>query len=189
MSSHHIVREKQEPALLIMDMEGYRHEQLGQLLEWSPTVIVNESEYEHVDSLGIKIDLYLNQSGRSRVLQPGTKQLQVGERPLEDALKFLCGEQYPAVNILDYTFSLRNYALFADKINLVIITPHYKVFPVKSGFSKWKPAGERIEILSTVQGLSTQGLTKEEQGVFRTLKDGFYSIRFEQPFVFLAEEY
>lgn len=42
MSSHHIVREKQEPALLIMDLNGFNDEHLGQLLEWNPTVLVNE---------------------------------------------------------------------------------------------------------------------------------------------------
>ncbi|MFD2144372.1 hypothetical protein [Mucilaginibacter antarcticus] len=39
MSSHHIVREKQEPALLVLGLDGFDEEQLGQLLEWSPTLM------------------------------------------------------------------------------------------------------------------------------------------------------
>ncbi|RZK41505.1 MAG: thiamine pyrophosphokinase, partial [Pedobacter sp.] len=40
MSSHHIVREKQEPALYIHQLGNFDEEKLGQLLEWSPTVLV-----------------------------------------------------------------------------------------------------------------------------------------------------
>lgn len=189
MSSHHIVKEKQEPALLIMDLQDYRHEQLGQLLEWSPTVLVNESEYEHADSLGIKIDVLINQANSVKMLQPGTLQVFAGDKPLEDALKFLCGEQYPAVNIVNNTFRLKDYAGFAERINLVIITPHYKIFPVRSGFSKWRPAGERVEILSEVPGLKTSGLRKANEQVFITGKEGFYTLSFDKPFIFVAEEY
>ena len=56
MSSHHIVREKQEPALLILSLEGFEYENLGQILEWSPTVIVQQEIYEIADSLAFKID-------------------------------------------------------------------------------------------------------------------------------------
>ena len=42
MSSHHIVREKQEPALLVLGLNNFSTELLGQLLEWNPTVITTE---------------------------------------------------------------------------------------------------------------------------------------------------
>ena len=56
MSSHHFVKEKQEPALIIADLDGFDEEYLGQLLEWSPTVLVPSHLVEKVISLGIKID-------------------------------------------------------------------------------------------------------------------------------------
>ena len=40
MSSHHIVRDDQEPALIIANGASCSNELLGQLLEWSPIVIV-----------------------------------------------------------------------------------------------------------------------------------------------------
>ena len=46
MSSHHIVREKQEPALLVLGLDDFPDELLGQLLEWSPTVIVTADTVE-----------------------------------------------------------------------------------------------------------------------------------------------
>jgi len=43
----------QEPALLILSLEGFEYENLGQILEWSPTVIVQQDIYELADSLSL----------------------------------------------------------------------------------------------------------------------------------------
>jgi thiamine pyrophosphokinase len=68
MSSHHIVREKQEPALLVLGMDNFSDELLGQLLEWSPTVIATEIMAEKLNANGIKIDCVIvdfNCSGKN----------------------------------------------------------------------------------------------------------------------------
>ena len=59
MSSHHIVREKQEPALIIANGEACSFDLLGQLLEWSPFVVVLDQAIHRVIELGIKIDVLL----------------------------------------------------------------------------------------------------------------------------------
>jgi len=59
MSSHHFVKENQEPALLILDTESIPFEKLQELLEWSPTVIVIDICLEKVVGWGIKIDVVL----------------------------------------------------------------------------------------------------------------------------------
>ena len=59
MSSHHIVRENQEPALVIADMSALPVEWPQQLLEWSPTVTVFDSAVEAVRNLGIKLDVVI----------------------------------------------------------------------------------------------------------------------------------
>jgi thiamine pyrophosphokinase len=59
MSSHHIIRDKQEPALIIANGEACSVELLGQLLEWSPFIIVLDSAINRVLELGIKIDVLL----------------------------------------------------------------------------------------------------------------------------------
>ncbi|WP_374166189.1 thiamine pyrophosphokinase [Arcticibacter sp. MXS-1] len=189
MSSHHIVREKQEPALLIMSLAGFNLENLGQLLEWSPTVIVNDTAYEETDSLGIKIDGVVSHSStRQPALQPGTFVIRTEDTALEDALKYLAGEQYHSVNIIATSFCIKDYALFAEHLTMTILTPAKKIFPVKSGFSKWKPKGEKVEILSEVRHLQTQGLKKTEEHVYLTEKEGFYSLSFDVPFIFVAED-
>ena len=186
MSSHHIVRDKQEPALLIMDLTDFQEENLGQLLEWSPTVVVVENEYDRVDSLGIKIDAVVSAQHLPGI-QESTLHIQSDNEPLQDALKFLVGEQYPSVNVIDKNFCAKDYALFVGRINLVVLTPTQRIFPVNSGFGKWKAAGEEIEILQEVKNLKTCGLVSEHPHRFRTEKDGFYSLSFDQAFTFIAE--
>lgn len=187
MSSHHIVREKQEPALLIMSLDNFPAESMGQLLEWSPTVLVAESVYEKADSLGIKIDGVLS-AQPDFIAQEHTQIILVETDPLEEALKYLVSEGYPAVNIIASDFSLKDYALFADLINLVVFIPEKKIFPVKSGFSKWKSAGEKVELMHDINHLEVQGLRQLKHHQFITEKDGFYSLAFHQPFIFIAEE-
>jgi thiamine pyrophosphokinase len=59
LSSHHIVRDDQEPALIIANGSACNLELLGQLLEWSPLVIVLDSAMERVMKLDIKVDVLL----------------------------------------------------------------------------------------------------------------------------------
>lgn len=68
MSSHHIVKENQEPALLILNTEAIPFEKLQELLEWSPTVIITESSLEKVLGWGIKIDVVLAHTERIQSL-------------------------------------------------------------------------------------------------------------------------
>ena len=186
MSSHHVVREKQEPALLIISLEGFENENLGQILEWSPTVIVHEDIYELVDSMAFKVDAVLTKDP-DFYAQESTRLILTDIDPFEDALKFLVGEQYPAVNIITKEFVFKDYVLFVDDLDIVVFIGDKKIFPVRSGFSKWQSAGEKIQILQEVHKLQTSGLRKLEDHILETEKDGFYSLIFEQPFIFISE--
>ncbi|MBL6449840.1 hypothetical protein JMN32_26245 [Fulvivirga sp. 29W222] len=57
MSSHHFVREDQEPAVFVL--EQVNQGILFQLLEWSPRLIVAQKAVELITSLGVKIDVVL----------------------------------------------------------------------------------------------------------------------------------
>ncbi len=190
MSSHHIVREKQEPALLIMQIEQFDEEYLGQLLEWSPTVIVNAAILDKVLSLGIKIDVTFASETESTETQEHIKLIPAGEDTLESALKYLVAEGYPAVNIITNHFQAKDYLFYVDLIDLVIFNHDKKIYPIKTGFSKWKPKGEDIFILhpELIHALSVSGLVKIRDSQYQTFKDGFFSFTFEPPFIFIAEQ-
>src|SRR3954465_5486275 len=100
MSSHHIVREKQEPALLVLGLDHFSEEMLGQLLEWSPTVITTPLTAEQIDAFGIKVDMVIAHEPDA-ALQSDVKLISpLGDNPLIAGLAFLTGKGYPSVNIV-----------------------------------------------------------------------------------------
>src|ERR1022692_4672005 len=100
MSSHHIVREKQEPALLLLGLDNFADELLGQLLEWSPTVITTPQTAEKLIVYGIKIDWIITNE-ESDVPQSDVKLMSSGDGNLTDAaLKYLSTNEYQSVNIV-----------------------------------------------------------------------------------------
>jgi thiamine pyrophosphokinase len=187
MSSHHVIREKQEPALLVMGMNNFSDEHLGQLLEWSPTVMVTPLMAEKLNAYGIKIDWVIADEGMDE-LQSDVKVLPIDNKsPLLSALKFLTDNSYPAVNVVTDELNINDYLPFADKINPVIFYNNQKIYPVTSGFSKWKPAGESIELLSPCADLQTSGLNNISATQFTTTHDGLFTLHFSGHFVFAAE--
>jgi thiamine pyrophosphokinase len=190
MSSHHIVREKQEPALLIMQIDEFDEEYLGQLLEWSPTILVSAKEVDKVLSLGIKIDAIFTADLNGLNSQEHVKLLPAGNDVLESALKYLVAEGYPAVNIITNHFQAKEYLFYVDLIDLVIFNNDKKIYPIKTGFSKWKSGGEDVIVLhqESIHEFSFSGLKKIDDTNYQTLKDGFFSFTFEPPFIFIAEK-
>lgn len=185
MSSHHIIREKQEPALYIHELGAFNEEYLDQLLEWSPTLIVNDTEYEKVISMGLKIDAVVNSSGLNSV-QENTKAIEVKTESLDAVLDFLIAEQYQAVNVIDTKSNLRELGSYIDEINIVVFTETEKAYAIKSGFKVWKPKGSifKIEVMSYFE---TSNLMQEENGDFVVINDGFVEFIFTTPYLFISE--
>lgn len=187
MSSHHIVREKQEPALFVLSMEGFDDEQLGQLLEWSPTLMATPLVAEQLNAFGIKIDWVVGDE-ESADLQSDIKQLQTnGKAPGVAALDYLVDKGYPAVNVVTDDFVADQYLPYADKITLVIFYQQQKIYGIEPGFSKWKPAGDVIRIISSTKNLKTQGLEQTCENEYLTTTDGFFSLQFDGDLLFIAE--
>jgi thiamine pyrophosphokinase len=188
MSSHHIVREKQEPALLVLELDNFPYEQLGQLLEWSPTVITTSETAEKLNSYGIKIDWIITYA-ENETLQSDIKLIYAGKQTItEAAIKHLISLNYPAVNIITDELNLKDYEVFVDKIGLVIFHNGKKIYPVIPGFNKWKAAGEVIEIFGQGNSLYFTGLEVTGDQQYKTTHDGFFSLHFDEPFLFIAEE-
>jgi thiamine pyrophosphokinase len=187
MSSHHIVREKQEPALLILSLDEFDDEQLGQLLEWSPTVVATSLVAEQLHAFGIKIDWIITDE-RVQDLQSDVKHLSTNHKQTNiAALDYLVDKGYPAVNIVTDELNLEQYQPYADKITLVIFYQQQKLYRIESGFSKWKPAGDAIRIISQAKNLKTQGLQQTAGDAYVTIADGFFSLQFDNSTLFIAE--
>ncbi|WP_293745131.1 thiamine pyrophosphokinase [uncultured Pedobacter sp.] len=184
MSSHHIVKEKQEPALYIDELGNFNEELLGQLLEWSPTLLVNGENYDKIFSLGLKVDVLVNGTGQES--QEDTKVVQGPADALMVAVNYLYEEKYPAVNVITRKFDLEKFAGFEDKINLVVFTERAKHYPIKSGFSVWKPAGSEFLIHGN-RYLEVTNLAQNEDEIFIVVKDGFVEFTFSGQPIFISE--
>jgi thiamine pyrophosphokinase len=184
MSSHNIVKEKQEPALYIDELGNFNEELLGQLLEWSPTLLVNGENYDKIFSLGLKVDVLVNGNGQEA--QEDTKVVQGPVDALMVAVNYLYEERYPAVNVITNKFDLEKFAGFEDKINLVVFSERAKHYPIKSGFSVWKPAGSEFLIHGN-RYMEVTNLAQNEEEIFTVVKDGFVEFTFSGQPIFISE--
>lgn len=186
MSSHHIVREKQEPALYIHELANFNEEHLGQLLEWSPTLIVLASEYEKVVSLGLKVDVVVGNLDVGVTLQENMRIIPQQRNGMEDVMEFLVKEKYPAVNIISTLSSFDDLTCYLPAINLVLFTEQGKHYAIKNNFSIWKPAGT-IFLIDIVAYFEADNLMQQDEGKFVVVEDGLVSFRFQAPYLFIGE--
>lgn len=176
MSSHHIVRENQEPALLIEDFHALSRGNLDQLLEWSPTVITNVHSIDFLLSEGIKADILFS-NGPVGGLQEQTKLFPATDGFLRSALSYLVLNSYAAVNVMCRELDplLQEYAAY---INIVAFCQDRRYAFVREHYEKWKPKGEMIYI-SPLLIKSQYGLKHIAAGVFETLYDGVFKVGFD----------
>ncbi len=148
MSSHHFVKEQQEPALMILDTKGYNFAQLSSLLEWVPTVVVAQDAIETVISWGIKIDIIL----ASSEFQRENLNLLEEQYPIQfltvknsdflnEGLQYLIASKHSAVNIIGFDhLEAFNLEEKLDFLNIVIFDGPIRYFPVREkSFKKWFP--------------------------------------------------
>lgn len=186
MSSHHIVKDKQEPALYIAEFNNFDEEFLGQLLEWSPTVIVAASAYEKVFSLGLKVDIIVGEVAEGLALQENTKTIPLVTNGIADALSYLIQEKYPAVNIISSVSTFDDLTCYLPDINIVLFTDTTKHYPIKNGFSVWKPAGTKL-LVDVVAYFEATNLAQVNEREFDVVEDGLVSFSFQSAYLFLGE--
>jgi thiamine pyrophosphokinase len=182
MSSHHIVRDDQEPALLIANGASCDPELLGQLLEWSPFVVVLDRAIWRVLDAGIKADVLLGDfdvqaDGRGLDLdEVRARQYPIeiihapdqNKTDLEKGLEFLIERGHRAVSIVwatgrraDHTITnLTNIVRYKNDLKIVIYDDHSRVFPVVGPFKKWYERDTPISLIpvGVVNGIITNGL-------------------------------
>jgi len=177
MSSHHIVRDDQEPALIIANGEACNRELVDQLLEWSPLVVVLDSAIERVIELGIKVDVLIGDFDREfdyrkyQDLQFPIEIIKVDDQnstDLDKAYQYLIDRKIPSVNVVwatgkraDHTFTnLTNVIKFIDKLKIVLLDDYSKVFLLPKNYKKWYPKDTPISLipLGKVNEIKTSNL-------------------------------
>lgn len=177
MSSHHIVRDDQEPALIIANGAACSQELMGELLEWSPRIIALDSAIERVADLGIKVDVVLGDFDRDFDPQFYLEKqypLEIIHAPdqdktdLEKAFEYLIEKGHKAVNVIwatgkraDHTLTnMTTIVQYRNQLKIVVLDDHSKVFLLPNKFNKWYTAKTTLSLIPVgkVSGISTQNL-------------------------------
>lgn len=177
MSSHHIVRDDQEPALIIANGAECSRELLGQLLEWSPIVIVLDSAMDRVLDLNIKVDVLLGDFDRGfdpEYYKEKQFPIEIVRSPnqdktdLEKAFDYLIERKIPAVNVVwatgkraDHTITnITSIVQYRDNLKIVMLDDHSKIFLLPKRFEKWYTANTPISLIpiGNVLGIHSQNL-------------------------------
>jgi thiamine pyrophosphokinase len=177
MSSHHVIRDQQEPALIIANGEACSFELMGELLEWSPLVIVLDSAIHRVLELGIKVDVLLGDFDRdfdAEKIREEQYPIEIVHTPdqdktdLEKAFDYLIGRGFPAVNVLwatgrraDHTITnITNIVRYRDTLKIVLLDDYSKIFLLPKTYEKWYPACMPISLIpiGKVDGITTKNL-------------------------------
>jgi thiamine pyrophosphokinase len=177
MSSHHIVRDDQEPALIIANGAECSSELLGQLLEWSPLIIVLDSAIERVMQLDIKVDVLLGDFDQNLDVEKYKESqfpIEIIHTPdqnktdLEKAFDYLIDRKIPAVNVIwatgkraDHTITnLTTIINYRNKLKIVILDDHSKIYLLPHKFEKWYTKDSIISLIpiGEVLGITTENL-------------------------------
>lgn len=177
MSSHHIVRDDQEPALIIANGQECGKELLGQLLEWSPFVVVLDNAMERVSQLNIKVDVLLGDFDgdfNPEIYKEKQFPLEIVHTPnqdktdLEKAFDYLIEKGHKAVNVvwatgkrIDHTLhNLTICASYQKQLKIVFFDDHSKAFLLPKKFEKWYVKNTILSLIpiGKVSGISTENL-------------------------------
>ena len=177
MSSHHIVRDDQEPALVIANGAACNSELLGQLLEWSPLVVVLDSAMERVMKLDIKVDVLLGDFDADFDAEKYKEiqfPLEIVHTPdqnktdLEKAFDYLIDRKIPAVNVVwatgkraDHTINnLTIIAKYRYQLKIVLLDNNSKIYLLPNKFEKWYTKNSIISLIpiGEVGAITTKNL-------------------------------
>lgn len=177
---------------MIANGEACQPELIGQLLEWSPTVVVLDRAIWRVFELGIKVDVLLgdfDQGLDREAIMAQQYPLEIVHTPdqnktdLDKGIEFLIERGYPAVNIIwatgrraDHTLTnMTNIVRYKDQIRITMLDDHSRIFPLVGRFEKWYEAGSPISLIpvGTVTGFTSDGLKYNLQEA--TLQLGYFT--------------
>ncbi|GAA4521205.1 hypothetical protein [Sphingobacterium thermophilum] len=185
MSSHHVVRENQEPALVVEEVQALSEEYLGQLLEWSPTLITTPQQIDYFLMQDIKIDVLYGVS--TDQYQEDIKVILPEKDFLTDSIQYLIAHGHKAVNILTKTIS-EHILSFADAINIVLFCEGIRYVVIREKYEKWKTKGDRM-FVEPSQIKSFNGLRYVEGNIFQVEQDGFVALEMNtDQYIIVGEE-
>lgn len=199
MSSHHFVKDGQEPALLIAD--PVFDDALSALLEWAPYIAVSSNSVQKLISAGTKIDVVILERTedqdhvRGLLTDQGAVTLIVpadDESTVAAGLEYLISKREAGVNILSASPEIifEEAQPFAGRIQISVFAGGIKWSLIdRRTFEKWFPGGSLLQVRKdkSAQNIEFQGL-RQSNGVLEVITSGLVRIASERQF-WIGEAY
>ena len=150
MSSHHVVRDNQEPALILHSIAYEDYPLIMNLLEWSPYVVVFDSQLPTVLEWGIKIDCIISNASLQQTLENFPRlasqlHFELQHKDIEGTIEFLIKKGHEMINLCG-DFKLNKYN--RTSIELVIFNKGNQYTYYSGKFEKWLPKDSILECIS-----------------------------------------
>lgn len=189
MSSHYIIRDDQEPALLLYDIAAIKEEAVFSLLEWNPLVIAYESAIGFILHNRIKIDAViinnLNEEDIYTLLEAQRPFDILQIKNLGDNLKeYLSFRGMHALDIIGefgtHTLRLANKIQKLFPVN--IFSGNVKYIHAQNSYRKWSSPGRGFKINSVDnKNLETSNLNMIESGIYVVDHEGAIEVKSSHP--------
>jgi len=191
MSSHYIIREDQEPGLLILDPLVVDSAVIPSLLEWGPTVMITQQAVPYIFQHNFKIDaLYIYDLLPDHVntmleyQKPYDLYLSESNSVIHDTKEYLDKRGISGLNIVGEITPLLKEAIYSDlqDITTTVYFKNAKYYYVSDGnFSKWSTPGHGFFIEPEVK-VKTKGLKNLDQSHYKAEREGKIWIEADQAF-------
>ncbi len=186
MSSHHFVREGQEPSLLVEANQPIEHPFFEQLAGWNPIIIATEKSLPGLISASVNIDHVLL-SDMSLVGDPGAlsriphvRVHEIENTTLAAAINQIL-EHVACKHVQIVTDHHSDFGRWEDigrGLGMTVFTPTHIWKCISSGnYRAWFPKGQRLDFQGNIRIDNSAGLTD-----FITVKDGIVEITSDDVF-------
>ncbi|MEP2773905.1 MAG: hypothetical protein ABJH05_17255 [Fulvivirga sp.] len=184
MSSHHVIRENQEAAVAILDIEGCSFEILGDALEWSPLVIAKAEVTTKLIDRGYKIDLVLSHEqhefDQQTLQQRHITFLKQQENELQQIIELAYKKQHPGVIIFACFNEIVINKIARPLLPVSIIDGTKKWTLIMSGeFKKWFSKGDTYQLKGGAVKINSGQTAKSINNVEA---DGMVVLKSKKPF-------
>ncbi|WP_296622617.1 hypothetical protein [Marivirga sp.] len=189
MSSHHIIRDEQEPPVLVFQLNG-NWEELLELLGWSPILLINPILKETFEIKQTKFDgLLINEY--VTVIEGNHDLVYSDDNLSDELLKWIELKNCTAINIFcNDKIMMDLFQRFKSKplpVPLIFFTEIGKyILKPDSIFKKWYPEEFKIGIIN--DDIKKTRNLKQEQGGYWVEKAGFVRVEVEGNLVLIKEK-
>lgn len=186
MSSHYVIRDYQEPALLILDFDATQYEVISALLEWQPFIIGESCNINAFEAHNIRPDLLFKDSGEeiddNLIDQYKINEFEGGEL-LINIIAFLNDKSIPGLNIVCELTDRLKTTIEQNKSDLFfsVYYDNKRFSLIKSGkFKKWAHTLQGFILPENT--ITTKNLIPLDDSHFQSEKEGIIEVHCDSTF-------